>query len=61
MTEENKAAQLPDRSEVKAEHTWRLEDIFPSDEAWNKEFQAVKELIPNLSSFKCTLSHSADK
>lgn len=60
MTEEKKANQLPDRSEVKAEDTWKLEDIFPSDEAWNKEFQAVKELIPNLSEFKGTLNHSAD-
>ncbi|MCY8522351.1 oligoendopeptidase F, partial [Bacillus atrophaeus] len=60
MTEEKKANQLPDRSEVKAEDTWKLEDIFPSDEAWNKEFQAVKELIPNLSEFKGTLDHSAD-
>lgn len=55
-----KANQLPDRSEVKAEDTWRLEDIFPSDEACNKEFQAVKELIPNLSKYKGKLADSAD-
>ena len=42
MTKENKAAQLPDRSEVKAEHTWRLEDIFPSDEYGIKNFKQLK-------------------
>ncbi|RPK07198.1 hypothetical protein BSBH6_00822 [Bacillus subtilis] len=60
MAEEKKANQLPERSEVKAEDTWRLEDIFPNDEAWNKEFQAVKELIPNLSKYKGKLADSAD-
>ncbi|EME76121.1 MULTISPECIES: oligoendopeptidase F [Bacillus] len=60
MAEENQTKKLPARDEVKQEDTWRLEDIFPSDEAWNEEFQAVKELLPKLSEFKGRLGHSAD-
>ena len=60
VAEENQTKKLPARDEVKQEDTWRLEDIFPSDEAWNEEFQAVKELLPKLSEFKGRLGHSAD-
>ena len=28
--------QLPERKDIPVEDTWRLEDIFPSDEAWEK-------------------------
>ncbi|MCY8346426.1 oligoendopeptidase F [Bacillus haynesii] len=60
VAEEKKSKKLPSREEVKQEDTWRLEDIFPSDDAWNEEFQAVKELLPKLSEFKGRLGHSAD-
>ncbi|MDI5790198.1 hypothetical protein PO124_22690 [Bacillus licheniformis] len=60
MAEEKESKKLPSREEVKQEDTWRLEDIFPSDDAWNEEFQAVKELLPKLSEFKGKLGHSAD-
>lgn len=48
MTSQNKNNHLPDRSEVKEENKWRLEDIFESVDAWNKEFEAVKKEIPKL-------------
>ena len=32
------------RSEVAAEFTWDLTDIFPSDEAWRAEYEALKAL-----------------
>ena len=32
------------REEVEEHLTWRLEDIFPSNDAWEKEFQEVAEL-----------------
>ncbi|MDA7026106.1 oligoendopeptidase F [Bacillus sp. CLL-7-23] len=60
LTEENQTKKLPARSEVNEADTWRLEDIFPSDDAWNREFQAVKDQLPKLSEFKGKLSHSAD-
>ncbi len=42
------------------EDTWRLEDIFASDESWEKEFQEVKALIPAVKEFEGKLSESAD-
>jgi len=52
--------KLPKRSEVKVEDTWRLEDIFATDEAWEAEFAAIKELIPNICEYKGKLGDSAE-
>lgn len=60
MTNETAVKKLPTRSEVKLEDTWKLEDIFATDQAWEKEFQAVKELIPSVSKFKDQLGESAE-
>lgn len=43
MTEKQAVKSLPKRNEIPIEETWRLEDIFPSDEAWEQEFQEVKK------------------
>lgn len=55
------AKKLPSRSEIKVEDTWRLEDIFPTDDAWEKEFQEVKSLIPGVSAYQGKLGESADQ
>ncbi|MFE8700391.1 oligoendopeptidase F [Cytobacillus sp. FJAT-54145] len=60
MTNETAVKKLPSRSEIKMEDTWRLEDIFPTDQAWEKEYQAVKELIPEASQFQGKLGESAE-
>ena len=59
MTNETTVNKLPARSEIKVEDTWRLEDIFASDDAWEKEFQEVKALIPNVKDFQGKLGESA--
>lgn len=55
MSEQNKAKALPDRNEIEEASTWRLEDIFQTDAEWEKEFQAIKELLPKLTEFKGNL------
>lgn len=50
---------LPARSEAKLEETWRLEDIFPSDEAWEGAFTKIKEAIPTLAEHQGKLGESA--
>ncbi len=40
------------RSEVPVEMTWNLEDIFPSVEAWEAEFDAVAGLVGTVTRFK---------
>lgn len=59
MAEETAVKKLPARSEVDQKDTWRLEDIFSSDEEWEKEFEEVKKLIPGVLEFQNKLSESA--
>ena len=59
MTTETKNKVLK-REEVPFELTWRLEDIFSSDEAWDSEYKAVSELSEKADSFKGTFGNGAD-
>ncbi|WP_033578051.1 oligoendopeptidase F [Priestia aryabhattai] len=59
MSEQSKVKKLPSRSEIKVEDTWKLEDIFASDDVWEKEFEEVKTLIPKMEKFKGKLGESA--
>lgn len=43
------------RGEVPAELTWRLEDIFATNEDWNKEFDEVSKLAEQATQFQGTL------
>ncbi|MEM5016652.1 oligoendopeptidase F [Metabacillus indicus] len=60
MTEQTAAKTLPKRSEIAAEDTWRLEDIFKNDEAWEAEFKEVKAALPKMEEYKGKLGDSAD-
>ncbi|MGP1906647.1 oligoendopeptidase F [Metabacillus sp. JX24] len=60
MTEQTAAKTLPKRSEIAVEDTWRLEDIFKDDEAWEAEFKEVKAALPKMEEFKGKLGDSAD-
>lgn len=59
MANETAVKKLPARSEVPVEDTWRLEDIFATDDDWEKEFQEVKELIPGIGNHRGKLGESA--
>ncbi|MGI2327422.1 oligoendopeptidase F [Planococcus sp. YIM B11945] len=48
------------RNEVPAELTWRLEDIFATDEAWEAEFKEVAALAEKSSSYQGTLTRGAE-
>ena len=48
------------RSEVPEEFTWKLSDIFPSDEAWEEENEALKLIPAKLSAFQGKLGESAE-
>ncbi|MGD6833853.1 oligoendopeptidase F [Sutcliffiella halmapala] len=60
MAEQTAVKKLQERKDISAEDTWRLEDIFSSDEAWEKEFQEVKGMIGKIQDFKGKLSESAE-
>ena len=51
--------RLPKRSEVPEELTWRLEDIFPDTDAWEKELKEACALAEQTASFEGKLAQSA--
>ncbi|MCG0239001.1 MAG: oligoendopeptidase F [Firmicutes bacterium] len=51
--------RVPKREEIPEQYRWDLERIFPSDEAWEQEYQAVESLIPRLQAYQGTLAQSA--
>ncbi|MDQ6596560.1 oligoendopeptidase F [Bacillus salipaludis] len=60
MANETAVKTLPARSEIPVEETWKLEDIFANDEAWEKEFQEVKSQVPGAKQFEGKLGESAE-
>lgn len=52
--------ELITRQEVPLEKTWRLEDIFATDEAWDAEFIAVSDLVKDVDKFSGRLHESAE-
>lgn len=57
----NKSECITSRSEIAAEDTWRLEDIFATEEDWEAAFKAVKEDLKKAEGHKGTLGESAEK
>ena len=53
------AAKLPARNEIPAESRWKLEDIYPSDDAWQADFDRLKPLAGRISSYQGKLDQSA--
>lgn len=56
----NTTKELKSRSEVPVERTWRLEDIFASDEDWKKEHAQLTEDLPEIATYQGKLASSAD-
>lgn len=51
---------IPKRSEVPEEFTWNLKDIFPSDEAWNAEYEALRGMGATIAEYQGHLGESAE-
>ena len=47
--------KIPERNEIPEEYTWDLRDIFPDDEAWTAEFQALSAKPAEIAAFAGTL------
>lgn len=54
-----KGLSVPKRDEIPQEYKWRLEDIYASDDMWEKDYQKVKELSDSLLQYKDTMGESA--
>lgn len=48
------------RDEIAKEFTWNMEDMFPSDDAWNALYEETKQNLSGYQSFKGKLADSAE-
>lgn len=53
------AKTLKTRDEVPEELTWRLEDIFATDDLWEKEYKALEADISKIEAYQGRLGESA--
>ena len=51
---------VPERSELAEEHTWALESIFESDEAWEDHFETVSGRIEELTAYEGRVTESPE-
>jgi oligoendopeptidase F len=55
------AKSLQKREEIPVERTWKLEDIFTTDEEWENELANLKEKVPAFEKYQGKLGESADR
>ena len=48
------------REDVKKENTWALEDIYASDDLWEKELEELNAICKEFSSYEGHLTDSAE-
>lgn len=51
--------QIPNRSEIPAEETWNLEDLFANQQAWDKEYHEVKAQLQKMGEFQGRLTDAS--
>ena len=54
------ANALPTRDQVPEEFTWNLKDMFESDEAWMREYEALKAFPETIAAYRGRLGESAE-
>lgn len=54
----NKSKTLPKRQEIPAEHKWKLEDIYASNELWEQDVAKAKEMAAKISSYQGTIGET---
>ncbi|MFW6290544.1 MAG: hypothetical protein ACOC0R_06215, partial [Mariniphaga sp.] len=59
MTEKSNSQPLQ-RADVNVEDTWRLEDIYPTDEAWDEAKKEVAARAEKIDSYKGNITTSAE-
>lgn len=54
------AKKIPQRSEIAPEDKWAIEDLYPTDEAWEQDLTALEEEREKLSAFAGRLGESGE-
>ena len=55
------AERIPQRQDIPAEYKWRLEDIYPTDAAWEEDYKKALAAAERLAEYKGQLCSSAAK
>jgi len=48
------------REQIDSKYKWKLEDIYPTDQAWEQEYKTVEAEIPNLQALKSSIVSSSE-
>jgi oligoendopeptidase F len=51
--------EVPGRGEIPDKYKWRLETIYPDDDAWEEDFRAAEADLPQLEAFRGEATRSA--
>ncbi|MBQ6798344.1 MAG: oligoendopeptidase F [Oscillospiraceae bacterium] len=54
------ATKIPERSEIRECDKWAITDIYPTDEAWLKDYETAEKLVAEAASFQGRLGENAD-
>jgi oligoendopeptidase F len=52
-------AKIPQRADIDSKFKWKLEDMYPTDGAWEADFKRLEAMIPRAAAFKGKLGESA--
>ncbi len=55
-----KNTKLPKRNEVEKQFTWAIEDLYATDDQWQKEYDELKALLPKLAEYQGRLAKSGE-
>lgn len=55
----SEAGRLPKRSEVERNLTWAIEDLYATDDLWEKEYNEIKDMLPKAVEYRGRLVESA--
>ncbi|ACL69574.1 oligoendopeptidase F [Halothermothrix orenii] len=53
------AKELPERNKIDDKYKWDLEDIYKTDEEWEKDFNRVKDKLKDIATFQGKLVNSS--
>ncbi|MGE5633202.1 MAG: oligoendopeptidase F [Caulobacteraceae bacterium] len=55
------SSSIPKRDEIQEQYKWRLEDIYASNELWEKDYQKIKEMADKLLPYKDSMADNSGK
>ena len=55
------AKTIPERSEISQQYLWALEDLYPNQDAWERDLAALAETVETIPAYRGTLGKSASR